>query len=252
MNKRLPSLTLLLLLALTAVLGVAPSTALAQASGSKRPLPRVLKRLRADAPDLKTPYELRGPNYTATHDEVVAYCDKLQRFFNTAKLIELGPTDVGRPLHLLVLSNQRLFTPEQARRAGKPIVWINNAIHPGEPEGVDASLMLARDLLADEQINAVLNDVIVCIVPMYNIDGALRRGRSRVNQQGPAEYGFRGNARNLDLNRDFIKADSRNAQSWIEAFAQWRPHLLLDNHTTVAAATLAADCPPTALTTPRR
>ncbi len=224
-----------LLLGLAVALAPWSSVTLAQTNGGKRPLPRVLKRLRADAPDLKTPYELKGPNYTATHDEVVAYCELLQRFFNTAKLIELGPTDVGRPLHLLVLSNQRLFTPEQARRAGKPIVWINNAIHPGEPEGVDASLMLARDLLADEQINAVLNDVIVCIVPMYNIDGALRRGRSRVNQNGPAEYGFRGNARNLDLNRDFIKADSRNARTWIEAFAQWRPHILLDNHTTNGA-----------------
>jgi hypothetical protein len=201
-----------------------------------QPQPKgMLKRLRADAPDLKTPYELKGPNYTATHDEVVAYCSKLTGFFNNSKLIELGPTDVGRPLHLLVLSNQRHFTPEQARRAGVPIIWINNAIHPGEPEGVDASLMLARDLLADERANAVLNEVVICIVPMYNIDGALRRGRSRVNQNGPAEYGFRGSARNLDLNRDFVKMDSRNARSWVHAFTAWRPHILLDNHTTNGA-----------------
>lgn len=234
MNKRLASLWPFLL-ALLAMLSAAPTPALTQASGAKRPLPRVLKRLRADAPDLKTPYEIKGPNYTATHDEVVAYCEVLQRFFNTAKLIELGPTDAGRPLHLLVLSNQRLFTPEQARRAGKPVVWINNAIHPGEPEGVDASLMLARDLLADERGDATLNNVVVCIVPMYNIDGALRRGRSRVNQNGPAEYGFRGNARNLDLNRDFVKLDSRNARTWVQAFSHWQPHVLLDNHTTNGA-----------------
>lgn len=98
----------------------------------------------------------------------------------------------------------KVFEPEQIRKQNKRILLINNGIHPGEPEGIDASMMLARDLLENKSLP---KDVVICIIPVYNIDGMLNRGLSRVNQNGPEAYGFRGNYQNLDLNRDFIKLD---------------------------------------------
>lgn len=106
---------------------------------------------------------------------------------------------------------------------------INNGIHPGEPDGIDASMMLLRDLVTGK-IKAP-NNVVLGIIPVYNIGGSLNRNRfSRVNQEGPLSYGFRGNAQNLDLNRDFIKSDSRNAKEFAKIFHFLNPDILVDNH----------------------
>ncbi|MDQ6890221.1 MAG: M14 family metallopeptidase, partial [Bacteroidota bacterium] len=109
------------------------------------------------------------------------------------------------------------------------VILINNGIHPGEPDGIDASMMLARDI-ALKTIRLPAN-VVLGIIPVYNIGGALNRNSfSRVNQNGPESYGFRGNAQNLDLNRDFIKCDSKNARSFTEIFHYLNPDILMDNH----------------------
>ena len=104
-------------------------------------------------------------------------------------------------MHILVFSENKNFSFNQ----NKAVLLINNGIHAGEPDGIDASMQFFRDL-ALGKIKAPKNTVIVCI-PVYNIGGALNRNSStRANQNGPEEYGFRGNARNYDLNRDFIKS----------------------------------------------
>src|ERR1700722_20546063 len=153
-----------------------------------------------------TPFELsKDKNYTATYAEVIAYYQKLAKQYPQMKLFNIGTTDVGKPLTLVVLSRDKIFSPSLVKKSGKRVLLINNGIHPGEPEGIDASMMLTRDLLKK---NALPKNVVICIVALYNIDGSLNRGTSRPNQNGPISYGFRGNYRNLDLNRDFIKADS--------------------------------------------
>jgi hypothetical protein len=103
-----------------------------------------------------------------------------------------------------------------------------NAIHAGEPDGVDACIKLTNELLANL---SKLKNTVVCIIPMYNVDGVLDRGTSsRANQNGPQEYGFRGNAKNLDLNRDFIKCDSKNAMVFSKLFSEWQPDIFVDTH----------------------
>ncbi len=126
-----------------------------------------------------------------------------------------------------MLSKDKIFDPAIIKRQNKRVILINNGIHPGEPEGIDASMVLARDLLKK---NTLPKDVVICIIAVYNIGGCLNRGLSRVNQNGPAAYGFRGNARNLDLNRDFIKADSKNALAFMQILNTWKPDVFLDNH----------------------
>ncbi|MDX2063667.1 MAG: M14 family metallopeptidase [Bacteroidia bacterium] len=189
------------------------------------------------AQTLQTPYEASGGTQTATYAESIAWYQALAAAHpNRVVLTEIGMTDVGQPLHLVVVSNDGIAAPDDPRLRGRTVFLVNNGIHPGEPEGIDASMLLARDL-AQGKHPEWLAQTVLLIVPVFNVGGALNRGPySRANQNGPAAYGFRGNARNLDLNRDFIKQDSRNAQSLIYGgFTQWRPHLFLDNHTTNGA-----------------
>jgi hypothetical protein len=181
-----------------------------------------------------TPFELsKDKNYTATYPEVIAYYQKLnKRYPQQMKLFNYGSTDIGKPLTLVVLSRDQVFDPQLIRKQNKRILLINNGIHPGEPEGIDASMLFARDLL---QKKALPKNVVICIIALYNIGGSLNRGVSRINQNGPGSYGFRGNSRNLDLNRDFIKADSRNTLALEQIINTWNPEIFLDNHTSDGA-----------------
>lgn len=184
--------------------------------------------------DLVTPFE-KDANYTATYDEAIAHYKKLEVAFNSSiQVNEFGMTDSGNPLHEVIVTKDGVFDPVQIRESGKSIIFINNAIHPGEPCGVDASMMLARDLR--KKRNKLLDNAVLVIIPIYNISGHLNRGSaSRANQQGPQAYGFRGNAQNLDLNRDFIKGDTENARSFHKLYTKWSPDILIDNHTSNGA-----------------
>jgi hypothetical protein len=175
-----------------------------------------------------TPFELsKDKNYTATYAEVMSYYQTLAKQQPQMKLLNYGSTDIGKPLTLVVLSKDKLFDPVLIKKQNKRVLLINNGIHPGEPEGIDASMMLARDLLMKNQLP---KDVVICFIAVYNIDGNMNRGQSRANQNGPRTYGFRGNYRNLDLNRDFIKADSKNALAFAQILNTWQPEVMLDNH----------------------
>jgi hypothetical protein len=189
----------------------------------------------------ESPYERSGKTGTATYNEAIGFFEELVEMNDDIRLLEYGETDSGKPLHLVVLSTSGAFDPVSVKESGKRILLVNNAIHPGEPCGVDASMILARDLLSIPEYRDMLDSVVLLIIPVYNIGGALNRGCcSRANQLGPDEYGFRGNARNLDLNRDFMKADSRNAKSFARIFREWMPDVFIDTHTTNGADYQAA------------
>ena len=177
-----------------------------------------------------TPFERSGGFATTTYDSCIAYYRALAaRYPTKVRLKTMGPTDAGYPLHLLLYSNDGTSDPAAWHRAGKVVILVNNGIHPGEPDGVDASMMLLRDILTGKA--RIPDNVGLAIIPLYNIGGSLDRGpSSRVNQNGPLAYGFRGNAQNLDLNRDFTKCDSRNAVSFARIFHYVDPHILVDNH----------------------
>ncbi|HKR06543.1 MAG TPA: M14 family metallopeptidase [Bacteroidia bacterium] len=170
-------------------------------------------------------------NETVTYDECIAFYKLLAQKHSNAKLITCGLTDVGKPLHLFVITSDGDFNPSSIQNKNKRILLINNGIHPGEPDGIDASMKFSEDILTGKIPDSLLNHIVICIIPVYNIDGALSRGCcSRSNQNGPKEYGFRGNARNLDLNRDFIKCDSENSKSFAKIFREWDPDVFIDTH----------------------
>lgn len=173
-------------------------------------------------------------NYTPTYNEVIEMYQKLDSHYGNAVLLEKGFTDCGKPLHLFVINNQPEFDVAKIRKAGKSVLLINNGIHPGEPAGIDASLQFADDLLRNKnEMGSILENTVIIIIPVYNIGGHLNRSAyNRSGQTTPYETGFRGNYANLDLNRDFTKADSENARSFHKIFSEWNPDVFLDTHTT--------------------
>lgn len=182
-----------------------------------------------------TPYEKGNGNQSSSYGEAIAWYQQLAKSSARVRIDSVGRTDIGKPLHQVVISTGT-FDPAAARKAGKAVVLINNGIHPGEPEGIDASMRLARDLVRDPQMQTLLQQLVVVIVPVYNVGGALmRNGFTRANQNGPEQYGFRGNARNLDLNRDFVKLDSENSKALVQLYRRWDADLYLETHTTNGA-----------------
>ena len=170
--------------------------------------------------NLPTPYEKGNGNQTVTYEEMVQYYDELDQNFESITVQNFGKDDNGEPIKVVVF--------DDSKNKNTPVILINNGIHPGEPDGIDATMMLMRDL-ATGKVSA--KNLKIAAIQSYNISGMLRRGKfSRANQNGPEEYGFRGNARNYDLNRDFIKNDTENAKAFQQIYQHFKPIFFIDNH----------------------
>lgn len=188
-----------------------------------------------DLADLSIPFD-KNPNYSSTFDETMLFYKKLSRNYPQFQVKPYGTTDFGMPLALGILSWDKDFDPVSIRKKGKRILMINNAIHAGESCGVEATMLFLRDCLEKDQWRRYLENTVIIVIPMYNIGGANKRSAtSRTNQNGPEVHGFRGNAKNLDLNRDFIKCDSKNAETFNKIFTEWQPDVFIDNHTSNGA-----------------
>ena len=196
----------------------------------------------------QTPYEKSNGTETATYFQTIEFYKNLDKQSPHILVKEMGMTDAGYPLDLVLVSNDGKFDPSIWHKQNKVVILINNGIHPGEPDGIDASMMLVRDINnyykqqerrkkatrpipISIKFKGLPDKVVLAIIPVYNIGGSLNRSSySRVNQNGPIEYGFRGNSQNLDLNRDFTKSDSKEAKSFAQIFHYLNPDIFMDNH----------------------
>lgn len=172
-------------------------------------------------------------NQTYTYEEAIqAYKDLAKSGKKYCRYFEFGLSDYGLPLSLFLINKSGKFEPEDLEK--KSVFLINNGIHPGEPEGIDACIKMSKEYIKNP--SSIPDNVIIAIIPIYNIGGAHNRNCcSRANQNGPEEYGFRGNAKNLDLNRDFIKADSKNTRAFYKIFHFLKPDVFIDTHTSNGA-----------------
>lgn len=178
---------------------------------------------------ITTKYEQTNARETPTYEEAIAWWKMLDARFATVKMITMGPSDAGFPLHLVIVANDKDFDMASQRKKNKRIILINNGIHPGEPDGIDASMLLVRDIVTNKK--KLPDNIVLAIIPVYNIGGCLNRSANfRVDQNGPEEFGFRGNSQNLDLNRDFIKCDAKESRSFAEIFHLCDPDVFIDNH----------------------
>jgi len=195
----------------------------------------VIACLLAGADGPRTVFEQSDGSASADYDELLDFYRALVAVYpDHSCLREHGATDSGEPLTVLYLSLDGC-DPLPGKGGKRMRLLVMNAIHPGEPAGLTASQLFARAALADPE-RMGLDQVDIAIIAAYNIGGMRNRGNpTRANQDGPEAYGFRGNARNYDLNRDFIKADSRNALSFTPFFHAFDPDLFIDTHTTNGA-----------------
>lgn len=179
--------------------------------------------------DFKTVFEISQGQETATYKETIEYYQSLAETYPEITIEAIGETDAGKPLHLVVLNPKANGQNFETLRASHQILLINNGIHPGESDGIDATMMFFRDLVNDTL--TLPKNTILATIPIYNVGGSLNRNTgTRTNQNGPEEYGFRGNAQNYDLNRDFIKSDTKNAQTFAKIFHLVQPDFFIDNH----------------------
>ncbi len=187
-------------------------------------------------PDHWTKAELTSFRATPSYEETLEFLRRLEKTSPALSLSFYGTSAEGRPMPLVVASNEKAFTPEAAAKAGKPVVLVLNGIHPGEPDGKDACLGLLRDMALGNRPD-LLDTLTLLVVPIYNVDGHERVSRwNRPNQDGPAEgMGFRTTTQGYDLNRDFLKADAPESRALLSLVAAWDPDLFVDDHVTDGA-----------------
>ena len=179
--------------------------------------------------NMLTTFEKSNGTETTQYLQCISFYEELAaKYSHVIHIKNFDSTDAGYPLQLVIYNSNKNFSPADAHKKGNVVILINNGIHPGEPDGIDASMMLMRDM-ATGKIKVPIN-IFFAVIPVYNIGGSLNRGTTRVNQDGPTSYGFRGNSQNLDLNRDFIKCDSKDAQAFTKIFHWLNPDILIDTH----------------------
>ncbi len=179
----------------------------------------------------QTDYQ-RSWNYADT----IAFAQKLAKASPLIEYRSFGKSGEGRDMPLLIASNDKTFSAESARKKGKAIVFIQAGIHSGEIDGKDAGFALLRDITITKTRSELLKDAVIIFVPIYNVDGhELSSPYNRINQNGPAEMGFRGTSTNLNLNRDYMKADTPETRAWLALWNEWKPDFFVDCHVTDGA-----------------
>src|ERR1700753_481926 len=173
------------------------------------------------------------PNYVVTRAYLQRLADAAP---DTLRVTRFGVSPEGRDLMLVVAASGGEFTPHAARKSGKQILIVQAGIHSGEIEGKDAGMMLLRDLTVGKKWPHLLDHTILVYLPIFNVDGHENSSPyNRINQNGPASMGFRATAQNLNLNRDYLKADAPEMQAWLKLFHDWLPDFFVDIHTTNGA-----------------
>ncbi len=173
---------------------------------------------------------------TSRYEETIGFCRQLEKASPWIKVISIGKSGEGRDIPLIIASKNKLFNPKKAFLSNQTVVLIQNGIHSGEIEGKDASLMLLRDIVITKKYPHLLDNTILLILPIYNVDGHERFSPyNRINQNGPAQMGWRTNATNLNLNRDYMKADAPETRAFLKMFNTWLPDFFIDVHTTNGA-----------------
>jgi hypothetical protein len=188
-------------------------------------------------PPLVTHAERSDYTESGGADEVAAFARAFPLHFPGNVHVErFGTSPEGRPLWVFVASGDGTLTPQRARARGRPVVFALAGIHPGEIDGKDAGFLLLRELLKGTTLPGVLRHATFVFIPIFNIDGHEHAGvQHRPNQNGPRETGWRATARNLNLNRDWMKADAPEMRALLALLGAWDPLVLLDLHVTDGA-----------------
>jgi hypothetical protein len=174
-------------------------------------------------------------NTTPSYEELIAHLQKLDKQHREIRLYNMGASDYGLPIYLCVINGEKDSLKTFIKARNNTTILINNAIHAGEPDGVNASLLWLEQWIRagkpTKSRDGKDDFPVIAFIPAYNVGGMMNRSsKSRANQNGPEAYGFRGSAKNLDLNRDFIKMDAVNSFTFARIFHALDPDIFIDNH----------------------
>jgi len=190
----------------------------------------------AQSPEWRTYYEKSGYQETPRYDETVRYCQQLAAGSPWIEYTTFGVSPQGRTLPLLIADENGNFEQQAVRASGHVVLLVQACIHPGECDGKDAGLMFFRDIAIYKTLTGLLDHVTILFIPIFNVDGHERFGPyNRINQNGPREMGWRTTAQNLNLNRDYLKADAPEMKDWLALFQKWLPDFFVDIHVTDGA-----------------
>ena len=193
----------------------------------------------AENPDtvLRTVAEQSGYLKTGRYDEVERLCPAYERIWpRQVRCFEFGRSPEGRPMLAMAVSRSGALTGEEAARRGVPVLLLQAGIHSGEIDGKDAGFLALREMLERRVLPEALDHSVILFVPVFNVDGHERFGRwNRPNQVGPEEMGWRTTAQNLNLNRDYAKADAPEMQAMLRLLNAWDPIIYTDLHVTDGA-----------------
>jgi hypothetical protein len=190
-----------------------------------------------NASALSTISEQSGFIKTGRYDEVIRLCSAFQGAYpKQVRCEKFGVTPEGRPMMALIVSGTGAFSAKEARKQNLPVLLVQGGIHAGEIDGKDAGFLVLRELLENKIDQGALQKEVLIFVPVFNIDGHERFGRwNRPNQNGPEEMGWRTTAQNLNLNRDYVKADAPEMQAMLRLVNTWDPLAYIDLHVTDGA-----------------
>ncbi len=186
------------------------------------------------APDSEwaTPFEQHGLKTSPNYDETFAWLDKLISQTDMLKKVSIGKSPQGRDIWMIVASKEGAEDAPTLLKNNKPSVLVQAGIHSGEIDGKDAGMMLLRDIVIGDKA-ALLDNANLLFVPIFSVDAHERSTEyNRVNQRGPVNMGWRTTANNLNLNRDYAKADTLEMQHMLRAINIWQPDLYIDVHVT--------------------
>jgi murein tripeptide amidase MpaA len=186
------------------------------------------------APDWRTPAEITNYRTTPDYSETLTYLDRIAAAApGKVKIENFGKTGEGRDLKIVIASKDGIFDPAAIHASGRVILLVQNSIHAGEMDGKDACLALLRDTVVTKTKAALLDHAVFVFIPIYNVDGHERRSAyNRINQNGPESAGWRANGSNLNLNRDYMKADTPETRAFLKMFHVWLPDFFVDDHVT--------------------
>jgi murein tripeptide amidase MpaA len=189
------------------------------------------------ATDWVTPTEKADYQTTPDYADTMAYLRRVAAAApGEVKIEPFGATGEGRELDIVIASKDGVFDPAAIHASHRPIVLVQNSIHAGEMDGKDASMALLRDMVITKTRQHLLDNAVFVFIPMYNADGHEQRSKyNRINQNGPDEMGWRGNGSNLNLNRDYLKADAPETRAFMKMFHTWLPDFFVDDHVTDGA-----------------
>jgi hypothetical protein len=241
--------------------GTGATPAQAPRAGVSATMPQLAPAGQVTAPEKFFGFHMGADRKMARWDTLVEYYRLLEKQGGgKLKVLDMGPTEMGNPFLLLVLTspanqknlellrqnNLKLSDPRgipepEIRRvaaASKPFVCMTMSMHASEIGGAQMAPELAYDLLSrtDPETQRILDNVVFLLIPSFNPDGEIMV-TDFYNKYLGTEYEGAGlpwlynKYIGHDNNRDALMMNMKESQyAGKVLFTDWKPAAYFDFH----------------------